>query len=82
MPGGRRSRGQVALVHTSRQPIARCLARLGAGLLQRLVWGVSPTDPATFLAVAIGTLALAAAASLIPALRIARLNPARTLREE
>jgi ABC-type antimicrobial peptide transport system permease subunit len=44
------------------------------------VWGVTVTDPLTF-AVAIGTvLAVAAIAALIPALRIARLNPIRALR--
>jgi predicted permease len=55
-------------------------ARLGASALRRLVWGVSVADPLTF-AVAIGVvLAVAAMAALVPALRIARLNPIRAMR--
>jgi ABC-type antimicrobial peptide transport system permease subunit len=55
-------------------------ARLGASTLRHLVWGVSPADPLTF-AIAIGTvLVVCAIASLVPALRIARLNPIRALR--
>jgi ABC-type lipoprotein release transport system permease subunit len=41
---------------------------------------VSPTDPATFGAVAALFLTIAAVASLAPALRILRLDPAATLR--
>jgi ABC-type antimicrobial peptide transport system permease subunit len=51
-------------------------------LMQSFVWGVTPTDPLTFAAV-IGTLLLVAAvASLVPALRVLRLDPALTLRAE
>lgn len=51
-------------------------------LLQSFVWGVTPSDPATFAGV-IGTLmAIALVASLIPALRVLRLDPAQTLRAE
>jgi hypothetical protein len=57
-------------------------ARSVVQVLQSLVWGVRPTDPPTFAAVALLLLAVAATASLIPALRIARLNPAETLRQE
>jgi putative ABC transport system permease protein len=57
-------------------------ARSVVQVLQSLVWGVRPTDPLTFAAVALLLLAVAATASLIPALRIARLNPAETLRQE
>jgi predicted permease len=58
------------------------LAALSAKVLQHLVWGVSTTDPATYVFVAVGLLVVAATASLLPALRISRLNPATTLREE
>lgn len=51
-----------------------------AGLLRHYVWGVSTTDPVTFAAVAALLLGVAAVASIIPALRILRLDPATILR--
>ena len=50
--------------------------------LKHFLWGVRPTDPATFAATAALLLLVAAVASLVPALRILRLDPARTLRSE
>ena len=58
------------------------LAALSARVLEHLIFSVSALDPVTYAAVALGLLGMAAAASLIPALRIAKLNPADTLREE
>jgi predicted lysophospholipase L1 biosynthesis ABC-type transport system permease subunit len=58
------------------------LAGFASRLLRHLVWGVSPGDPLTFIAVGLGLLAVAAAASFLPALRVTRLNPAETLRQE
>jgi ABC-type antimicrobial peptide transport system permease subunit len=58
------------------------LAGMSAKVFAALVWGVTTTDPGTYLGVALGLLLVAALASLIPALRITRLNPADTLREE
>ena len=56
--------------------LARALTRYIASLL----WGVQPTDAATF-GIAGGLLLLVAVvASVIPALRILRLDPAQTLR--
>jgi predicted permease len=62
---------------------------LGSGLalmtvqaLKSMLWGVQPTDPLTFAGVAAIFLLVAAAASFLPALRVARLDPARTLRSE
>jgi putative ABC transport system permease protein len=53
-----------------------------ARLLEKLVFGVSATDPLTLAAVA-GTLAtVALAASLLPAYRAARLDPLTVLRAE
>jgi len=49
-------------------------------LLTHYVWGVSTTDPATFAGVAAILLAVASIASLIPAMRILRLDPATILR--
>ncbi|MCI0435826.1 MAG: hypothetical protein L0271_19615, partial [Gemmatimonadetes bacterium] len=50
-------------------------------LMSSVLFGVSPLDPLTFAAVAgvIGLVALGA--SLIPAHRAARLDPARALRQ-
>lgn len=58
------------------------LAGFSAKVFTHLVWGVTTTDPGTYAGVAVGLLLVAGLASLIPALRITRLNPADTLREE
>jgi ABC-type antimicrobial peptide transport system permease subunit len=52
------------------------------GLLSRLLFGVSPSDPATLAGVAIVVLTVAILASLLPAARAAFMQPMRTLREE
>jgi putative ABC transport system permease protein len=57
-------------------------AALSVRVLEHLLWGVNTTDPLTFLSVAFGLVLVAAFASLVPALRITRLNPADTLRDE
>lgn len=52
-----------------------------ARIMESLIWGVAPYDPAT-LASLLGVLALfAAVASFVPAARVGRMNPARILRE-
>lgn len=84
---GARPASLVALV------IERCLALAGAGLalgllgalaagraLGGMLYGISPHDPATLAAVCGVLLAVAAAAAAGPALRAARLDPARLLR--
>jgi ABC-type antimicrobial peptide transport system permease subunit len=58
------------------------LALLASRLLRSLVWGVSATDPATYAGAAVAILAVTTAATLAPALRILRIDPARTLRQE
>ena len=50
--------------------------------LSKLLFGVTPTDPATFVLVAAVLLAVAAAASYIPALKAMRVDPIAALREE
>jgi predicted permease len=51
-------------------------------LLQSFLWGVTPTDPLTFGGVVATLLAVALLASLAPALRVVRTDPARSLRAE
>jgi predicted permease len=58
------------------------LARAAARLLDSMLWGVQPGDPVTFLTTAAALLVVAVAASLVPCLRILRLDPARTLHTE
>jgi ABC-type antimicrobial peptide transport system permease subunit len=48
--------------------------------VRSLLFGVTPTDPPAFIAAATALCALAAAASVVPALRASRLDPAITLR--
>src|SRR5664280_1378817 len=74
-----------------RPGILLAIAGIGAGLgmslvavrfLRSMLWGVRATDPATFAATAGILLVVAALASLAPALRILRMDPAETLRNE
>ena len=53
-----------------------------ARLMQSFIWGIPSTDPLTFAAVTAGLLAVALLASIIPARRVLRLDPALTLRAE
>jgi putative ABC transport system permease protein len=51
-------------------------------LLQAQLFGITTTDPATFVSVIVGLLAVATLAILIPALRATRVNPTEALRYE
>ena len=51
-------------------------------LFKALVFGVKENDPLTFAAMAAVLLGVATLASLIPALRILKMDPAQTLRSE
>jgi ABC-type antimicrobial peptide transport system permease subunit len=57
-------------------------ALLSTRLLQSLLFGVSPFDPATLVIAVVLILALALGASLAPARRAASIDPMRALREE
>jgi len=64
-----------------------CAAGLGMSLaftrlLSGMLYGVSPTDPATLAAVVLGVLGVSAGAALVPAVRAARLEPMAVLRDE
>ena len=58
------------------------LARALARYMEHLVYGTTPTDTATFVETGILLLVVAVVASVLPALRVTRLNPAQTLRAE
>jgi putative ABC transport system permease protein len=74
-----------------RQGLRPVLAGLAAGLaaslvamraLASLLYGVTGTDPPTFLAVSAALLAISALASAIPARRAVRVDPMAALRHE
>ena len=52
------------------------------GVIQSMLVGVEPTDPATFGAMTVGFLLIAAVACGLPAFRAARLDPMVALRDE
>jgi putative ABC transport system permease protein len=58
------------------------LAALSARLISNLLCGVSPSDLPTLSAVVLLVLVVAAAASLLPALRASRVDPMQVLRDE
>ena len=51
-------------------------------LMTTFIWGVAPQDPLTFAGVVAVLLLVAVVSSVIPALRVLRLDPALTLRAE
>lgn len=57
-------------------------AWLLSGILSRLIYGVNPTDPYTFVAVAVLLASVGFVACLIPAYRATRVDPVQTLRNE
>jgi ABC-type antimicrobial peptide transport system permease subunit len=60
-----------------------CAIAVGAsGLVRSLLWGVKENDPATFIAVIGALLAVAVTASIMPALRVRRVDPVALLRSE
>jgi putative ABC transport system permease protein len=61
--------------------IGALAARLVATTLRHLVWGISVNDPLTFGLAAAVVLIVTVVATLVPAVRIARLNPIRALRQ-
>lgn len=63
--------------------VVGCVAAYGAsGLIRSLLWGVKENDPLTFAAVAGALLAVAIAASVIPARRVRKLDPVSLLRAD
>ena len=63
--------------------VAGAIVALGsAKMLEKLVFGVSASDPLTLAVVAAMLLGVALLASLVPAYRASRLDPLRVLRAE
>ncbi len=58
------------------------LSRIAVRFLESLLFGVQSTDAVTFIATAAILLLVTLLASAAPALRILRLDPAQTLRNE
>ena len=58
------------------------LARAASGLVRHFLWGVTTTDVLTYLSVSVVVLFVAATASVLPALRILRLDVARVMRSD
>jgi predicted permease len=52
------------------------------GLLSKMIYGITPTDPVTFVFVGLLLTTVAAAACLLPAWRATRLDPIQSLRNE
>ncbi len=61
--------------------VGSVLAFAAARLLRSFLWGVTTSDPLTFVAVVATLLAVALLSSIVPALRVRRLDPALTLRD-
>lgn len=58
------------------------LALMGGRLVAALLYGISPSDPATIAIVVLALLAVATAAALVPAWRAARVDPVTALRTD
>lgn len=83
-------RGQIVkqfLLRGLRVTLLGCVAGWGlavafARILSDMLYGVSPTDVPTLSGVIFLVLAVAGVASLVPAIRAARVEPMQVLREE
>jgi putative ABC transport system permease protein len=73
--------GGMALVAVG-TVIGLAVALAAAGLLEKLLFGVSPRDPLVYAAVVLAVAAVSLLANAIPARRAASLDPMRALRTE
>ncbi len=78
---------RLVLQSGAKLAIIGCVLGLGgafaaAGLLRSMLFGVSPFDPVVLTASVFGVMLLAVAASLLPALRAASVEPMQALRGE
>jgi ABC-type antimicrobial peptide transport system permease subunit len=58
------------------------MALFAGGLFERILYGVTPSDPVTFAIVFAIMLGVGAAATLVPARRATRIDPMQALRQE
>jgi putative ABC transport system permease protein len=73
--------GRGATVAAAGAVVGCLFALAGTRALGSLLYGVSPTDPVTFISVAVIFVMIAIVACLAPARRATRADPAQTLRE-
>ena len=78
---------RMVLIQGARLVLTGAVLGVGAAwglgrFLSRLLFGISPTDPATLAVSAVALVLVALAACLIPALRASRVEPATALRYE
>jgi len=78
----RRIVGSALALTAAATAIGIAIAMASGSLLRALLFDTQPTDPATFAAVGITVLALASAASAVPALRATRVDPLTALRAD
>jgi predicted permease len=57
------------------------LSVLAVRMVRSFLWGVEPTDPATYIGVMAFLTVVALTSSLLPAMKLLRLDPAKTLRD-
>jgi putative ABC transport system permease protein len=74
--------GQAALLAAIGLALGLGLAAGTARLARRLLYGIEPTDAATYVLVALGLFIIAFLASYVPARRAGRVNPVTALRCE
>lgn len=74
--------GQAAVLALAGLVIGLGLAMIASGALRTVLFGVQPTDVATYSAVAVALFAIALVASYLPARRASRIDPVTALRYE
>lgn len=62
--------------------VGSAIAYGSSGLIRSLLWGVKENDPLTFVAVIAALLGVAVTASVLPAMRVRKLDPVSLLRSE
>ena len=73
---------EAALIGLMGVTLGLIAAAVASELLDSLLYGIAPTDPATHFGVAAALFVLVVAASLAPASRAAAADPMRALRAE